>query len=120
MKIAITSTGPDLQSPMDPRFGRAPWILIVDTFTKAVEALDNSKNVDAFKGAGIQAGAMVSEKKAEVLLTGFCGPNAFKTLHASGIRVGVDVTGTVDEALAAFNEGRVKFSDSPNAQGHGG
>jgi len=120
MKIAITSTGKDLQSPMDPRFGRAPWILIVDTFTKTVEALDNSKNVDAFKGAGIQAGAMVSQKKAEVLLTGFCGPNAFKTLEAAGIRVATEVTGTASEALDAFNEGRVIFADGANASGHGG
>ncbi len=118
MKIAITSKGKDINSEMDPRFGRAPYILIVDTFTRSVEALDNSENVNAFKGAGIQTGAMISEKKAEALLTGFCGPNAFKTLAAAGIKVGTGVTGTVKEALNAFNEGRVCFADGPNAEGH--
>ncbi|VEN74685.1 Dinitrogenase iron-molybdenum cofactor biosynthesis protein [Candidatus Desulfarcum epimagneticum] len=119
MKIAITSTGTDIDSPMDPRFGRAAHILIVDTFTQSVEALDNSENVNAFKGAGIQAAARLSEKKAEALLTGFCGPNAFKTLEAAGVKVAVDITGTVRDALEAFNEGRVSFSDSPNSSGGG-
>jgi predicted Fe-Mo cluster-binding NifX family protein len=120
MKIAITSTGTDIDSPMDPRFGRAAYILIVDTFTQSVEALDNSENVNAFKGAGIQAAARVAQEKVEALLTGFCGPNAFKTLEAAGVKVVMDVTGTVQEALDAFNEGRVSFSDSPNAPGGGG
>ena len=41
MKIAVTSTGTDLESAVDPRFGRAAYILIVDSETIAFEALDN-------------------------------------------------------------------------------
>ncbi|MDH3567576.1 MAG: dinitrogenase iron-molybdenum cofactor biosynthesis protein, partial [Desulfobacteraceae bacterium] len=33
MKIAVTSRGKDLDSPVDPRFGRAAYILVVDTKT---------------------------------------------------------------------------------------
>ena len=33
MKIAVTSTGTELDSPVDPRFGRAAFILIVDSDT---------------------------------------------------------------------------------------
>lgn len=118
MKIAITSTGKDLDSPMDPRFGRAAYILIVDSDTMAFEVLDNAENVNAFKGAGIQAAAMVGDKKADVLLTGFCGPNAFKTLEAANVKVAGDVSGTVREAVAAYVDGSVKIVSSPNAQGH--
>ena len=118
MKIAVTSKGKDLDSPVDPRFGRAAYILLVDTLTLAVEVLDNSENVNAFKGAGIQAAAMVSDKGAEALLTGFCGPNAFTTLSAGGVKVANDVQGTVREAVVAFNEGKVSFADKANAQGH--
>lgn len=117
MKIAITSKGTDLSSDVDPRFGRAAHILIVDTFSLGVEALDNSENVNAFKGAGIQAASMVSDKGAGVLLTGFCGPNAFKTLNAAGVKVVNDVSGTVRDAVTAFNEGRVTFAESPNVEG---
>jgi predicted Fe-Mo cluster-binding NifX family protein len=118
MKIAVTSKGKDLDSEVDPRFGRAAYILIVDTDSFAFEALDNSDNVNAFKGAGIQAAVMVSDKGAEVLLTGFCGPNAFKTVNAAKIKVVNDVSGTVRDAVNAFKDGKFKFADQANVEGH--
>ncbi|HSO19768.1 MAG TPA: NifB/NifX family molybdenum-iron cluster-binding protein, partial [Desulfosarcina sp.] len=66
MKIAVTSTGRELDSTVDPRFGRAAYILIVDSDTLAVDVLDNAENVNAFKGAGIQAATMISDRNAEV------------------------------------------------------
>jgi len=118
MKIAITSRGTDLDSQVDPRFGRAAYILIVDTETLELEVLDNSANVNAFKGAGIQAARMVSEKGAEVLLTGFCGPNAYKTLEAAGIKVANDASGTIRDTVSTFKEGGVTFADKANIEGH--
>lgn len=118
MKIAVTSTGQNLDAPVDPRFGRAAYILIVDTETLDVEVLDNAENVNAFKGAGIQAATMISDKRAEVLLTGYCGPNAFKALDAARIRVAGDVAGTVAEAVAAFNAGKLAYVTEANAEGH--
>ncbi len=118
MKIAITSKGKDLDSEVDPRFGRAAYIIIVDTDSLEFEVLDNSENVNAFKGAGIQAATMISDKGADVLLTGFCGPNAFKTLKAAKIKVANDVSGTLRDAVNAFNEGKVSFSDDANVEGH--
>ncbi len=118
MKIAVTSKGNNLDSEVDPRFGRAAYIIIVDTDTLEFEALDNAANANSFKGAGIQAGAMVGEKKAEALLTGFCGPNAFKTLNAANVKVANNVTGTVKEAVQAFKDGKVTFADEANTDGH--
>jgi predicted Fe-Mo cluster-binding NifX family protein len=118
MKIAVTSTGQELDSPVDPRFGRAAYILIVDSDSMDVEVLDNAVNVNAFKGAGIQAATMISDKHADVLLTGYCGPNAFKALDAAKIRVAGDVSGTVREAVEAFSTGKVSFASEPNAEGH--
>jgi predicted Fe-Mo cluster-binding NifX family protein len=116
LKIAITSRGKDLDSQIDPRFGRAAYILIVDTRHQGVEVLDNSENATAFKGAGIQAAVTVSDRGAKVLLTGYCGPNAFKTLKAAGIKVANDVTGTVRDAVIAYREGKVSFADSANVE----
>jgi len=116
LKIAITAKGKDLDSTMDPRFGRAAYILIVDTHTDALEVLDNSENVNAFKGAGIQAAVMLSDRGADVLLTGYCGPNAFKTLNTAGIKVANDVAGTVREALDAFHAGKITLADSANVE----
>jgi predicted Fe-Mo cluster-binding NifX family protein len=118
MKIAITSQGQDLNSQMDPRFGRAAFILIVDTDCPKVEVIDNEENINAFKGAGIQAAAMISKRGAEVLLTGYCGPNAYKTLQAAGVKVVSDVAGKVKDAVAAFNEGNIAYADGANVDAH--
>ena len=118
MKVAVTSKGQDLSSDVDPRFGRAPYIIIVDTETMAFEALDNSTNVNAFKGAGIQAATMVADKGAEVLMTGYCGPNAFKTVSAAGVKVVNDISGTVEDVIVNFKGGNLTYSDAANTDGH--
>lgn len=118
MKVAITAKGTLLESEIDPRFGRAPYILIVDTDTMHFEAVDNSDNVNAFKGAGIQAATMVSDKEASVLMTGYCGPKAFATLEAAGIKVVSDMTGTVRDAVQALKEGKVTYSEAANKEAH--
>lgn len=117
MKIAVTSKGTALDSEVDPRFGRAAYILVVDSETFEVEVLDNKQNVNALKGAGIQAASLVSDKGAEVLLTGFCGPNAFKTLKAANIGVANDAAGSVRDAVKDYLEGRLVLSDSANVEG---
>ena len=117
MKIAVTSKGTDIDSAVDPRFGRAAYILIVDTETFDFEALDNQENVNALKGAGIQAAGMVSEKGAEVLLTGFCGPNAFKAMAAAKIGVANDASGSVKEAVQAYLDGKLPLADEANVEG---
>ncbi len=118
MKIAVTSRGILLSSEVDPRFGRAPYILIVDVDTLAFEVVDNSDNVNAFKGAGIQAATTVCDKGAEVLMTGYCGPKAFATLEAGGVKVVDDVTGTVRDAVAAFKAGNVVYATAANKEAH--
>lgn len=118
MKIAVTSKGTDLDAPVDPRFGRAAYVLIVDSENLDFEVLDNATNVNAFKGAGIQAATMVNDKGVEALLTGFCGPNAFRTLQAANIKVVNDVRGTVRDAVEAFNAGQLSFAASANTDGH--
>jgi predicted Fe-Mo cluster-binding NifX family protein len=116
MKIAVTSTGTDLGSAVDPRFGRAAFIVIVDSETLAFEALDNKDNVNALKGAGIQAARMVSDKGAHVLLTGFCGPNAYKALKAANIDVANDASGSVKDAVNAYLDGKLPLANEANAE----
>ncbi len=118
MKIAITARGTDLDAPVDQRFGRAAHILVVDPETLEFEVLDNSENVNAFKGAGINAAVMVSGKGAAVLITGYCGPNAFKTLDAAKIKVSNDASGTVRETISVYTAGKCQFVDGANVDGH--
>jgi predicted Fe-Mo cluster-binding NifX family protein len=118
MKIAVTSQSSDIDAQVDPRFGRAAYILIVDSNTMEFDVLNNEANVNALKGAGIQASVMIKEAGAEVLLTGFCGPNAIKTLNTANIKVVADVTGKVKDALTLFNEGKINYITEANCEGH--
>ena len=82
----------------------------------AFDILDNNENVNALKGAGIQAARMVSDKGVEILLTGFCGPNAFKALKAADIKVVNDATGSVRDAVKAYIGGKLTLAEEPNAE----
>lgn len=61
---------------------------------------------------------MIADKEVELLLTGYCGPNAFRTVQAGGIKVVNDVAGTVEQAIQSLLSGKVKYSDSANVEGH--
>ena len=106
MKIVITASGPTVDAEVDPRFARAPWFAIFDTDSGEVEFKDNSQNMQAAHGAGIQAGSTVADLGASVVITGDCGPKATTTLEAAGIEIITGATGTVQEAYQKFLEDR--------------
>ncbi len=119
MKIAITSSEPTLNADMDPRFGRARYLLIVNSDTLDVEAIENP-NVAAGGGAGIQTAQIVVSKAAQAVLTGNCGPNAYRTLEAAGIAVYAGLNGVVREVVEAFNQGTLKPLEGPSVGDHFG
>ena len=85
MKIAISAAGRDLNADLDPRFGRAPYFIIADPKSMAFEVVENRHNLDLPQGAGIQAGMIIADHKVDVLITGHCGPKAFKVLQKAGV-----------------------------------
>lgn len=106
MKLCITATGPDLDSVTDLSFGRAPWLLIVDTDSLNVEAVENS-SAAARQGAGIAATQLIVDHGAEALLTGRVGPKARAALDAAGVRIYEGLAREpVREALQRFKEER--------------
>jgi len=119
VKIAVTSSGPTLDSELDPRFGRAQYILIVDTDGLDVEAIENP-SISAGGGAGVQTSQMVADRGAEAVLTGNCGPNAFRTLSAAGIQVYTSLSGTVRSVIQTFTEGKLTPISDPSVPSHFG
>ena len=118
MKIAVTSTGTELTSEMDPRFGRAAYFLIVDPDTLVFEPVENSQNINLPQGAGIQAGKTVADKNVDAVITGNCGPKAYRTLRAAGIMVVTDVNGRVIDAVLKFKNGELEEANKANVEGH--
>jgi len=82
MKLAITAQGGTSDSPVDQRFGRAEWLLIHDTESSDWKALENN---DPAQGAGLKVAEMLANQGVENVITGHCGPKAFKALQAAGI-----------------------------------
>ena len=85
-KIAFSTSGEGLDAPLDTRFGRAPRFLVYDLDTGAFEVIDNRQSLNAAQGAGIQAAETVARSGAKALVTGHCGPKAFRVLRRPGSR----------------------------------
>ncbi len=118
MKLAISAAGPHLSSPVDQRFGRARYLLIVDTPEHAVRAIENRAGMDAAQGAGIQAAQSVIDSEARVLITGHCGPKAFRALQAAGIHVYLAPGGTVEQAIGRFQTNELELAPAADVDGH--
>jgi len=117
MKIAITAQNPSPESAVDPRFGRAPWLMIYDPNEESWQAIDNSKGLNAAHGAGIQAAQKVADQQAETLITGAIGPKAYRSLTTAGIRIYHGAKGSVSEALQAYRDGALREASADDATG---
>jgi predicted Fe-Mo cluster-binding NifX family protein len=119
MKIAISSTGEDLDSHVDPRFGRCQYFIFVDPETMGFEILEN-EGLMASGGAGVQAAQSIIQNGANVLITGNLGPNAASAPSASGIKVYLVSGGTVREATESFKAGNLHEISGPTVPPHFG
>ncbi|MGC9329715.1 MAG: NifB/NifX family molybdenum-iron cluster-binding protein [Candidatus Hinthialibacter sp.] len=118
MKVAVSSQGSTLQSPVDPRFGRARYFLVVDTETKEFTCHDNTQNLNAPQGAGIQAARNVLNLGVDAVITGNLGPKSFSTLSVGNIALYIGANGTVEEAIDQLQAGRLQTAGQPNVEGH--
>lgn len=104
MKICVSAAANSLDAPVDPRFGRCAYFLIVDSETMQFEAVPNMAS-GVVGGAGIQAAQTIANKGAEVLITRNVGPNAFQVLSAAGIKIVTGAYGTVREVVEKYKKG---------------
>lgn len=118
MKIALTTSGKDLSAPLESRFGRAPLFLIYDLEAKTFEIIDNEQNLNAAEGAGIQSAQNIVRLGVKALVTGHCGPKAFRVLGAAGVKIYNASAATVSEALDLYMAGKLTEAASANVEGH--
>ncbi|MBD3205078.1 dinitrogenase iron-molybdenum cofactor biosynthesis protein [Candidatus Bathyarchaeota archaeon] len=104
MRVAVPASGKTLESPIDPRFGRSPYYLIVDTETMKHEILPNTR---MSAPRGIEAARLVAGEGVDVVLAGALGPNSTDVLSQAGIKIVKGVRGTVKEAVEAFKNGEL-------------
>ncbi len=118
MKIAITAYGESLADAVDSRFGRASKFMVYDLDKDTFEIVNNSQNLNAPQGAGIQAAQNVADLGVEAVITGHCGPKAFSVLKAAGIIVYNTEAKTIQEAIQLFKEGKLTNTGSPDVDAH--
>jgi predicted Fe-Mo cluster-binding NifX family protein len=117
MKVAISSTAPKLDAPLDQRFGRCPYFIVVDPQSEKFEVLNNQAAMMS-GGAGIQAAQMVVNSGAGAVITGHLGPNAADTLAAGGVKTYLGASGTVREAMQQYKAGQLQESSGPTVESH--
>ncbi|MBN1163539.1 MAG: NifB/NifX family molybdenum-iron cluster-binding protein [Candidatus Krumholzibacteriota bacterium] len=118
MKIAVSAATESEKGQIDSRFGRAKYFILFDTEDERYYALDNRVVVNQNQGAGIMAGEKVADAGVEVVVTGHCGPKAFRLLRAAGIKVMKKEGGTVEEAVSSFLRGDLEVLEGPDVLGH--
>ena len=118
MKIAFSTSGADLNAPLDSRFGRAAKFLIYDTEMTSFTIIDNQQNLNAAQGAGIQSAQTVAANGAQALVTGHCGPKAFRVLSSAGIKVYTTDALTIAAALELYQAGKLTENAGADVEGH--
>ena len=119
MKLCISSTKNDLEASVDARFGRCQYFLFIDAETMNFEAVGNPAFI-AGGGAGVQAAQLVVNKKADVLITGNVGPNAFEALRAAGVKIVTGAQGSVKDLVEKFKKGEIEYAAAPSVETHYG
>ena len=99
MKVVVSARGKDLESLLDPRFGRAPYLLFYDTEVDQLEVIDNNSANQLAHGAGIQTAQSVLDKRPDLVVSGNFGPKAAQVLQAGSIKLATCPVVTISEVL---------------------
>ena len=119
MKVAVSSSGKDLESQIDPRFGRCAYFLIVETDDMSFEIFSNESGALS-SGAGIQSAQFVVSKGAKAVITGNCGPKAVQALSAAGVEMYLGNTGGIREAMEKYKSGNLTSTNQANVPDQNG
>lgn len=117
MRVAVTARGPGMEYALDESFGRAYWIMIIDTENGEIDALDNSEIRNVLQGAGEKVSNWLADMSIDVVLTGKVGPKGLRQLQELGIKVYHGAAGTVAEALSDWRNGRLSPADVAMCEG---
>ena len=121
MKIAISSTGNNLESEVDARFGRCSYFLIVkieDNKIKDFKAIENTGK-DQMGGAGITAGEIVAKQKVDAIITVNLGPRAFSVFEQFKIKI-YQGEGKIKEVVQDFLNKKLKELTNATGPQHTG
>lgn len=120
MKIVLTASAAELDAAIDQRFGRAAYLMVVETDTNDWQAFANP-GLNASGGAGVKVAQYIANLGVQAAVSGEFGPNAFEALEAAGIAMYLysDCL-TTQQALERFKRGELPQTGQPSGPGHHG
>lgn len=86
MKIAIPSSGNNIEAPIDLRFGRCAWFCMYDTETKNCLFKEN-KLMNLSEGVGLQAAEFLAKQEVSEVYAMEVGPKAERILNQLNIKI---------------------------------
>jgi predicted Fe-Mo cluster-binding NifX family protein len=108
MILCVTARGRGLDALVEPRFGRAPFFLLLDPDGTVLTPVENPY-MDTRGGVGPRAVQILADHHVETLITGQMGANALAAVKAAGIRVYACPEGeSVSGALQLFRSGELQ------------
>ena len=123
MRIAVSAdTNQGLESQVAHHFGRCPFFALVEVEDNKIQS---SSVIDNPFFAGHEPGQVpgfINEQKADVMLSGGMGGRAIQFFSQFGIEPATGATGTVENAVNCFLEGKIEGASScaeSEAHGHG-
>ena len=113
MKYLIASEGNSLGSKVSGHFGRAPFFLVYDDETKALEAKANDGTLDPHLVIHDQAKAGVKK-----MICGGIGPHAYQVAEKFNVEVNIVSGIPAEEAVKLAAEGKLPVTKEPTAHHH--
>ena len=107
MIIGISSTGNNMKSALDMRFGRCSFFAIYDTNIKEAKFIENTA-ASASGGAGTAAAQAMIDNDVEVIITGNMGPNAYGVFSGSDIKVYRCTSVPLENAVQLFLDSKLE------------
>jgi len=96
--IVITSSGNELTSQFDKRFGRAEWFCLLDSKTKESRFIKN-EFINSNHGAGTKAAELMIELKVDKIISGDFGPKAKELLEELNIQMVIIQDSTIIQEI---------------------
>jgi predicted Fe-Mo cluster-binding NifX family protein len=103
-----------LGSEVDKRFGRANFLIVVETATGQFTTHDNAQHLGAALGAGIQVAKHVVDLDVNAVITGHVGPKALTTLRANAVKAYIAGAGSVNDAVEELKADHLECLSEPN------
>ena len=113
MKIAISSSGTNLDEQVDPGFGCCRCFIVINPVTENFEFLENEPSMVG-RGAGIQVAQRVIDAGIDAVITGKLGPNVMNVLVAAGLKVYLGAAGSIREVLQQYQDGQMQEASVPS------